>query len=90
MEAFGNFDEQPREFAATDGFGQNGLNFDNNEGGDDIFAAAGDQMGMSNQGVGQFSNADGGIDNDLTPEERDMIQKVEQENEEKKKALYAK
>ena len=32
----------------------------------------------------------GGVDNDLTPEEAAMIQKVDEDNQEKKKGLYAK
>ena len=50
MEAFGNFDDQPVQ---QDGFNNGaGLNFDNNEGGGDIFAAADGGIGMSNQGTG--------------------------------------
>ena len=37
-----------------------------------------------------FSNNNGGVDNDLTPEEQDLIAKVDAENQERKKSLYAK
>ena len=37
-----------------------------------------------------FGNASGGVDNDLTPEEQELIQKVDADNQERKKGIYAK
>ena len=53
----------------------------------DIFANA---DGMAFQGEGMFGNANGGVDNDLTPEEQELISKVDADNQERKKGLYAK
>ena len=58
-----------------------GLNF--NAGGDDMFGGGGDNddifaaagVPMSNQGAGMFSNQMGGMDNDLTPEEKEQLAK---------------
>ena len=63
----------------------------NDEGERDIFADAGGMGGgMAFQGEGMFGNASGGVDNDLTPEEQELIQKVDADNQERKKGIYAK
>ena len=83
MEGFEGFEQQ-------DGFGTstNATNLDFGESAqEDIFAGAGMSMNsQSNMG----SNMNRAQEDDLTPEEQEIIQRVESEMQEKKRQLFEK
>ena len=65
------------------------LNFDNNE---DFFNQNSGGIQMNSMGGGGFQPAMGmnSVDDDLTEEERALVQKVQQQAEDRKRALYEK
>ena len=84
MEGFEDFENQNAFGSSTNA---SNLDFGANAQ-EDIFAAAG--MSMNSQSnVGSNVNR-GGAEDDLTPEEQEIVQRVELEMQEKKRQLYEK
>ena len=83
MEGFENFDEGG--FATSTN--PTDLDFGDNAN-EDIFAAAGMSMNSQSNMGSNMNRAQG--EDDLTPEEQDIIQRVEGEMQEKKRLLYEK
>ena len=84
MDGFGNFDEEP-----------NNMNYDNND--EDAFSAAQDPfnasggMQMSSQSQSFAATAPmGSKHDDLTPEEIEIIERVDSEQQNRKRELYEK
>lgn len=80
MDGFENFDE------GAFGSSTNPTQLDFGEGQEDIFAAAG--MSMNSQS--NFGGPSKANDDDLTPEEQEIVQRVESEMQEKKRLLFEK